>query len=212
MTVVLALLGSFAAMFALNFSLDNISLMGLTIAVGFVVVDAIVVVENIYRHVEGSMTPFEAALKGSGEIAFTVVSISVSLVAVFIPILLMGGARCCARASCGRKPVPCMGGSIAASRPASTPCWRATGAPSMWRCATGRSCSGCSCRRSPSPCHGHPDSQGLFPVPGHRGVSEVSQEASPYEMMRLQQELGEIILRIPTCRRWDRRRFHRQPP
>ena len=90
-TVVLALLGSFAAMFLLNFSLDNISLMGLTIAVGFVVDDAIVVVENIYRHIEEGMAPFEAALKGSGEIAFTVVSISVSLVAVFIPLLLMGG-------------------------------------------------------------------------------------------------------------------------
>ncbi len=90
-TVPLALLGASAAMYMLNFSLDNISLMALTIAVGFVVDDAIVVVENIYRHVEHGTPPFEAALKGSREIAFTVLSISCSLVAVFIPLLLMGG-------------------------------------------------------------------------------------------------------------------------
>jgi hydrophobe/amphiphile efflux-1 (HAE1) family protein len=90
-TVPLALLGSCAAMFMLSFSLDNISLMALTIAVGFVVDDAIVVVENIYRHIEHGMPPFEAAIKGSREIAFTVLSISFSLVAVFIPLLLMGG-------------------------------------------------------------------------------------------------------------------------
>ena len=75
----------------LSFSLDNISLMALTIAVGFVVDDAIVVVENIYRHIEHGMAPFEAALKGSREIGFTVLSISFSLIAVFIPLLLMGG-------------------------------------------------------------------------------------------------------------------------
>jgi hydrophobe/amphiphile efflux-1 (HAE1) family protein len=91
LTVPLALLGSCAAMFMLSFSLDNISLMALTIAVGFVVDDAIVVVENIYRHIEHGMAPFEAALKGSREIAFTVLSISFSLIAVFIPLLLMGG-------------------------------------------------------------------------------------------------------------------------
>ena len=90
-TVPLALTGSAAAMYLLNFSLDNLSLMALTIAVGFVVDDAIVVVENIYRHVEHGMTPMEAALKGSREIGFTVLSISFSLVAVFIPLLLMGG-------------------------------------------------------------------------------------------------------------------------
>jgi HAE1 family hydrophobic/amphiphilic exporter-1 len=78
-------------MYMLNFSLDNISLMALTIAVGFVVDDAIVLVENIYRHIENGVAPFEAALKGSREIAFTVLSISFSLVAVFIPLLLMGG-------------------------------------------------------------------------------------------------------------------------
>jgi HAE1 family hydrophobic/amphiphilic exporter-1 len=90
-TVPLALLGSCAAMYLLSFSLDNISLMALTIAVGFVVDDAIVVVENIYRHIEHGVPPFEAALKGSREIGFTVLSISFSLVAVFIPLLLMGG-------------------------------------------------------------------------------------------------------------------------
>ena len=90
-TVPLALLGSFAAMYLLNFSLDNLSLMALTIAVGFVVDDAIVVVENIHRHIENGAGPFEAALKGSREISFTVLSISISLVAVFIPLLLMGG-------------------------------------------------------------------------------------------------------------------------
>jgi HAE1 family hydrophobic/amphiphilic exporter-1 len=90
-TVPLALLGSFAAMYVCHFSLDNLSLMALTIAVGFVVDDAIVVVENIYRHVEHGSPPFEAALQGSREIGFTVLSISLSLVAVFIPLLLMGG-------------------------------------------------------------------------------------------------------------------------
>jgi hydrophobe/amphiphile efflux-1 (HAE1) family protein len=90
-TVPLALLGSCAAMYLLNFSLDNLSLMALTIAVGFVVDDAIVVVENIHRHIENGAAPFEAAVKGSREIGFTVLSISCSLVAVFIPLLLMGG-------------------------------------------------------------------------------------------------------------------------
>ncbi len=90
-TVPLALMGSCAAMYLLSFSLDNISLMALTIAVGFVVDDAIVVVENIHRHIEDGAAPFEAALKGSREIGFTVLSISISLVAVFIPLLLMGG-------------------------------------------------------------------------------------------------------------------------
>ena len=90
-TVPLALAGSFAAMYLLNFSIDNLSLMALTISVGFVVDDAIVVVENIYRHVEHGEPPFTAALKGSREIGFTVLSISCSLIAVFIPLLLMGG-------------------------------------------------------------------------------------------------------------------------
>jgi hydrophobic/amphiphilic exporter-1 (mainly G- bacteria), HAE1 family len=90
-TVPLALLGTVAMMYVLGFSLDNLSLMALTIAVGFVVDDAIVMLENIYRHMEAGLSPLEATLKGAGEIGFTIMSISVSLVAVFIPLLLMGG-------------------------------------------------------------------------------------------------------------------------
>jgi len=90
-TVPLALFGTAALMYFLGYSLDNLSLMGLTIAVGFVVDDAIVMLENIYRHIEAGMSPKEAAIKGSSEIGFTIVSISLSLVAVFIPLLLMGG-------------------------------------------------------------------------------------------------------------------------
>ncbi|MDB6012052.1 MAG: multidrug efflux transporter permease subunit [Gammaproteobacteria bacterium] len=90
-TVPLALFGTAALMYVLGYSLDNLSLMGLTIAVGFVVDDAIVMLENIYRYIEAGMPPREAALKGSGEIGFTIISISLSLVAVFIPLLLMGG-------------------------------------------------------------------------------------------------------------------------
>ncbi|HTP83135.1 MAG TPA: efflux RND transporter permease subunit [Alphaproteobacteria bacterium] len=90
-TVPLALAGSAGVMYLLGFSLDNLSLMALTIAVGFVVDDAIVVVENIYRHIENGEPPLQAALKGSREIGFTVISISASLIAVFIPLLLMGG-------------------------------------------------------------------------------------------------------------------------
>src|SRR6185437_12785132 len=90
-TVPVALICTFAAMYLMGYSLDNLSLMALTIAVGFVVDDAIVMLENIYRHVENGMRPMEAALKGAGEIGFTIISISLSLVAVFIPLLLMGG-------------------------------------------------------------------------------------------------------------------------
>ena len=89
--VPVSLIGTFAVMYMLGFSIDNLSLMALTIATGFVVDDAIVVMENITRHLEAGMTPFAAALKGAEEISFTVFSISMSLVAVFIPILLMGG-------------------------------------------------------------------------------------------------------------------------
>ena len=89
--VTVSLLGAIGVMFLLGFSLDNLSLMALTVATGFVVDDAIVVLENITRHVEAGMGRFEAALLGAREVGFTVFSISVSLVAVFIPILLMGG-------------------------------------------------------------------------------------------------------------------------
>ncbi len=90
-TVPLSLMGALALMYGVGYSLDNISLMALTISVGFVVDDAIVMLENIVRHLEEGLTPEAAALKGSSEIAFTIVSISISLVAVFIPLLLMGG-------------------------------------------------------------------------------------------------------------------------
>src|SRR5271166_1607867 len=86
-----AIIGTFGVMYAFGYSLDNLSLMGLSIAVGFVVDDAIVMVENIVRHLEMGKTPMQAALDGAAEIGFTIVSISISLVAVFIPLLLMSG-------------------------------------------------------------------------------------------------------------------------
>jgi HAE1 family hydrophobic/amphiphilic exporter-1 len=90
-TVPLAIMGTAAVMYLAGFSLDNLSLMALTISTGFVVDDAIVMLENIYRHLEKGVPPMEAALQGAREIGFTIISISVSLVAVFIPLLLMGG-------------------------------------------------------------------------------------------------------------------------
>ncbi len=89
--VPLSLLGATAIIYLGGFSLDNLSLMAMTIAVGFVVDDAIVVVENIFRHLEAGTTPLQSAIKGAREIGFTVISISVSLIAVFIPLLLMSG-------------------------------------------------------------------------------------------------------------------------
>jgi len=89
--VPVSLIGTFAVMYMLGYSIDNLSLMALTISTGFVVDDAIVVMENISRHLEAGMKPFAAALLGAKEIGFTVFSISVSLIAVFIPILMMGG-------------------------------------------------------------------------------------------------------------------------
>ena len=89
--VPLSLVGTFAAMYLMNYSLDNLSLMALIVATGFVVDDAVVVLENIMRHVEEGMTPMQAALRGAREVGFTVVSMSLSLVAVFLPVLLMGG-------------------------------------------------------------------------------------------------------------------------
>ncbi|MGV1761713.1 efflux RND transporter permease subunit [Rhizobium sp. A22-96] len=91
LTLPIALVGSLAPMWVLGFSLDNLSLMALVVAVGFVVDDAIVMLENISRHIEEGMQPSEAARKGAGEIGFTIISISLSLIAVLIPILLMGG-------------------------------------------------------------------------------------------------------------------------
>jgi HAE1 family hydrophobic/amphiphilic exporter-1 len=90
-SVPMSLIGSFTVLYALGYSLDNLSLMALTIAVGFVVDDAIVMIENIVRHVEDGKTPMQAALIGAGEIGFTIMSISISLIAVFIPLFLMSG-------------------------------------------------------------------------------------------------------------------------
>jgi multidrug efflux pump len=89
--VPLSLIGTFGVMYLCHYSLDNLSLMALTISTGFVVDDAIVVIENIARHIENGISPYEATMKGASEIGFTVLSMSTSLVAVFIPILLMGG-------------------------------------------------------------------------------------------------------------------------
>jgi multidrug efflux pump len=89
--VLVSIIGTFGAMYLMNFSLNNLSLMALTIATGFVVDDAIVVLENISRHLDAGRGRVEAALTGAGEVGFTVLSISISLIAVFIPILLMGG-------------------------------------------------------------------------------------------------------------------------
>ncbi len=91
LAVPVSLVGTCAAMYAFGFSINNMTLLALTLSVGFVVDDAIVMLENIVRHIEGGMRPFEAALKGSREIGFTIVSITFSLIAVFIPVLLMGG-------------------------------------------------------------------------------------------------------------------------
>jgi HAE1 family hydrophobic/amphiphilic exporter-1 len=91
LAVPISLVATFAAMYAFGFSINNMTLLALTLSVGFVVDDAIVMLENIVRHIEGGMRPFEAALKGSREIGFTIVSITCSLIAVFIPVLLMGG-------------------------------------------------------------------------------------------------------------------------
>ena len=91
LALVLSIVGSFAAMYLMDFSIDNLSLMALTLSVGFVVDDAIVMIENIVRHMEKGESPMEAAMKGSREIGFTIISITISLVAVFIPVLFMGG-------------------------------------------------------------------------------------------------------------------------
>ena len=92
-TVPLALVGTFGVMYVAGYSIDNLSLMGLTIAVGFVVDDAIVMIENIVRYIEEGERPLDAALKGAGQIGFTIISITFSLIAVFIPAALHGRHR-----------------------------------------------------------------------------------------------------------------------
>ena len=87
----LSVIGTFGAMYLLDYSLDNLSLLALTLAVGFVVDDAIVMLENIMRHVEAGLDPYAASVKGAGEIGFTILSMTLSLIAVFIPVMFMGG-------------------------------------------------------------------------------------------------------------------------
>jgi hydrophobic/amphiphilic exporter-1 (mainly G- bacteria), HAE1 family len=87
----ISVIGTFGVMFALGYSLDNLSLLALTLAVGFVVDDAIVMLENIVRHMEAGMTPYDASVKGANEIGFTIISMTLSLIAVFIPVMFMGG-------------------------------------------------------------------------------------------------------------------------
>src|SRR5205823_8317922 len=89
-TVPLSLIGTFAVLYALGYSLDNLSLMALTIATGFVVDDAVVMIENIARYIEEGEAPLAAAFKGAGQIGFTILSLTVSLIAVLIPLLFMG--------------------------------------------------------------------------------------------------------------------------
>ncbi len=87
----MSIVGTFAAMYLLGYSLDNLSLMALTLTVGFVVDDAIVMLENIVRHMEMGKPPYQAAVEGAREIGFTIISMTISLAAVFIPVLFMGG-------------------------------------------------------------------------------------------------------------------------
>ncbi|HPO14498.1 MAG TPA: efflux RND transporter permease subunit [Candidatus Hydrogenedentes bacterium] len=91
LALILSVVGTFGVMYLLNFSIDNLSLMALTLSVGFVVDDAIVMIENIVRHMENGEKPYEAAFKGSSEIGFTIVSMTLTLISVFIPVLFMGG-------------------------------------------------------------------------------------------------------------------------
>jgi hydrophobe/amphiphile efflux-1 (HAE1) family protein len=227
LTVPLALLGSFASMYFFNFSLDNISLMALTIAVGFVVDDAIVVVENIYRHVENGTPPFTAALNGSREIAFTVLSISISLVAAFIPLLLMGGII----GRVFREFALTVTAAIAVSAAVSLTlapmlCSRFMRAETrehgrLYRVIeAGFTALLSGYRRTLDVVLRHQAitlcvffatvaltvvmavqiPKGFFPSQDTgmiSGVSEAAQDVSPYEMMRLQQELGAVILRDP---------------
>jgi multidrug efflux pump subunit AcrB len=226
-TVPLALLGSFASMYLLNFSIDNLSLMALTISIGFVVDDAIVVVENIHRHIENGETPMNAALKGSSEIGFTVLSISLSLIAVFIPLLLMGGII----GRLFREFAMTVSASIAVSALVSLTlapmlCSRFMRPESHDHGAVYRVIeSGFGAmlsfyRRTLDVVLRHQaitlgvffatlaltvatviyTPKGFFPIQDIgliNGVSEGAQDTSPEEMMRLQRELGKVILRDP---------------
>jgi hydrophobe/amphiphile efflux-1 (HAE1) family protein len=231
-TVPLALLGSFASMYLLNFSLDNLSLMALTISVGFVVDDAIVVVENIHRHIENGEPPYEAAVNGSREIGFTVLSISFSLIAVFIPLLLMGGII----GRLFREFAMTVTASIAVSALVSLTlapmlCSRFMRAEShnpgrVYRVIEGAfdSMLGFYQRTLDIVLRHQPLTlgvffatmvvtgvmlvqmpKGFFPIQDNgliNGISEGAQDVSPEEMMRLQRELGDVVTRDPDVATW----------
>ena len=226
-TIVLSLLGAFAAMYAFDFSLDNLSLMALTIAIGFVVDDAIVEVENVYRHIEHGTPPFQAALVGSAEIRFTVLSISASLIAVFIPVLLMGGivgrlfrefavtvmaaVAVSAFVSLSLAPMLCAR-FLRPSRSDRGKFYRTI------ECGFDAMLAGY--RRTLDIVLQHQRTalavffatmaltvvlyveipKGFFPIQDTgmiNGLAEAAQDVSPAEMMRLQRELGDILLRDP---------------
>jgi hydrophobe/amphiphile efflux-1 (HAE1) family protein len=227
-TVPLSILGSFASMYMLNFSIDNLSLMALTIAIGFVVDDAIVVVENIHRHIENGEAPHEAALKGASEIGFTVLSISFSLIAVFIPLLLMGGII----GRLFREFAMTVTASIAVSALVSLTlapmlCSRFMRPEShhhgiVYRfIENGFDAMLAFYRRTLDVVLRHQAitlgvflvtmavtgymmvtiPKGFFPIQDIgliNGVSEGAQDTSPQELMRLHQELGEVLLRDPA--------------
>ena len=229
-TIVLSLLGAFAAMYAFDFSLDNLSLMALMIAIGFVVDDAIVEVENVFRHIEDGAVAAAGGAQGSAEIRFTVLSISVSLIAVFIPLLLMGGivgrlffefavtvmaaVAVSAFVSLSLAPMLCArflgtthnstGRLYRRSRAGSTPCWPVY-------------------RRTLDTVLRHQPitlavffatmaltivlsieiPKGFFPIQDTgmiSGLAEAAQEVSPAEMMRLQRELGASFCATPRSR------------
>ncbi len=226
-TIVLSLLGSFAAMYAFNFSIDNLSLMALTIAIGFVVDDAIVEVENVYRHIEKGASPLDAALTGSGEIRFTVLSISVSLIAVFIPLLLMSGII----GRLFREFALTVTASIVVSAFVSLTLapmlcsrfmrHRSDDHGRLYRTIeTGFDALLSGYRRTLEVALRHQAitlgvffatmalsvvmmiqiPKGFFPIQDTgmlNGLAEAAQEVSPMEMMRLQQELGAVLMRDP---------------
>ena len=193
--VPISIVSTFGAMYLLGYSIDNISLLALTLSVGLVVDDAIVMLENIVRHVEEGMTPFEAALKGSGEIGFTILSITLSLVAVFIPVLLMGGVvgrvfhefavtvtiAIAASAFVSLTLAPMLAPACpAARRGTASSGATCSSAASIASQAATRSCSTCASGRGrwcflrvPRHCRGHGldvprHPQGLLPAGGHR--------------------------------------------
>ncbi|HEX5280978.1 MAG TPA: efflux RND transporter permease subunit [Micropepsaceae bacterium] len=218
-TILLALLGAFAAMYVLNFSLDNLSLMALTIAIGFVVDDAIVVIENIHRHMEAGAPALDAALAGSRQVVFTVLSISISLVAVFIPLLFMGGIMGRLFREFALTITAAIGVSAFASLTlAPMLCARnltATASEGQWFPALQRVYErtlDAALRNRAMTLGAFAGAlvltaylataipKGFLPIEDTgmlQGLAEAGEAVSPGEMMRLQRQLGEILLRNP---------------